>query len=91
MDQLLNKRVQNVGDNDSSKLSFTPFYLQIWNRLRFKWRIILVTILLIISTFYKDITAQDETLKSGSFIINMGVIPQKINNALKPYGLIHEL
>jgi hypothetical protein len=32
-----------------------------------------------------------ETLPAGSYIINMGVAPQTINNGLKPYGLIYEL
>lgn len=32
-----------------------------------------------------------ETISSGSFIVNMGVIPQTIANGLKPYGLVYEL
>ncbi len=35
--------------------------------------------------------AQTETLSTGSFIINMGVVPQTTANALKPYGLIYDL
>ncbi len=35
--------------------------------------------------------AVDETLPTGSFIINMGVVPQTIANGLKPYGLIYDL
>jgi len=31
------------------------------------------------------------TISSGSYIINMGVTPQTVKNALKPYGLIYEL
>ncbi len=31
------------------------------------------------------------TISSGSFIVNMGVVPQTIGNALKPYGMIYEL
>jgi hypothetical protein len=31
------------------------------------------------------------TIPSGSFIINMGVVPQTVGNALKPYGMIYEL
>lgn len=34
--------------------------------------------------------AQD-TIKAGSFLIRMGVMPQTINNALKPYGLVYDL
>jgi hypothetical protein len=32
-----------------------------------------------------------DTIKKGSFIINMGVTPQTIANGLKPYGLIYQL
>lgn len=31
------------------------------------------------------------TVPSGSFIINLGVLPQTIGNALKPYGLVYEM
>ncbi len=35
---------------------------------------------------------QSNTLiSSGSYIIDMGVQPQTVNNALKPYGLVYEL
>jgi len=30
-------------------------------------------------------------IPSGSYIINMGVVPQTVNNGLKPYGLIYQL
>lgn len=30
-------------------------------------------------------------IPSGSFIINMGIVPQTIGNALKPYGMIYDL
>lgn len=33
----------------------------------------------------------DETLSSGSFIINMGVTPQTFANGLKPYGMVYDL
>lgn len=32
-----------------------------------------------------------ETLSTGSYIINMGVVPQTTNNAIKPYGLVYDL
>jgi hypothetical protein len=32
-----------------------------------------------------------ENLSAGSFIVNMGVIPQTYANGMKPYGLIYEL
>jgi len=33
----------------------------------------------------------NETLTSGAFIIDQGVIPQTISNGLKPYGLVYDL
>lgn len=35
--------------------------------------------------------AANETIPAGSFIINMGVVPQTVGNGLKPYGLIFQL
>src|SRR5688572_19592735 len=35
--------------------------------------------------------ATQDTLKAGSFIINMGVTSQTIANGLKPYGLVYDL
>jgi hypothetical protein len=37
------------------------------------------------------VSAANETLKTGSFIINMGVLPQTIGNGLKPHGMIYDL
>jgi hypothetical protein len=39
----------------------------------------------------KSFSAQNETLGTGSYIINMGVVPQTRTNALKPYGLVYDL
>ncbi len=33
----------------------------------------------------------NETIASGSFIINMGIMPQTFNNGLKPYGMVYDL
>ena len=35
--------------------------------------------------------AANETMTTGSFIINMGVTPQTTGNGLKPYGMIYDL
>ncbi len=32
-----------------------------------------------------------ETIPSGSYIVNMGVVPQTVANGLKPYGLVYAL
>jgi len=41
--------------------------------------------------FAKNIAAQTETIPAGSFIVDMGVVPQTIGNGLKPYGLVYSL
>ena len=38
-----------------------------------------------------NLLASTDTIKTGSYIINMGVVPQTIGNGLKPYGLVYEL
>jgi hypothetical protein len=35
--------------------------------------------------------AFNDTINTGSYIINMGVTPQTIGNGLKPYGLVYDL
>jgi len=32
-----------------------------------------------------------ETIPSGSFIVNLGIMPQTIQNGLKPYGFVYDL
>jgi Secretion system C-terminal sorting domain len=32
-----------------------------------------------------------DTIKTGSFIINMGILPQTINNSVRPYGMVFEM
>ena len=52
--------------------------------------IVLFLLLLILTA--QSLKAQTPiTFKTGSFIINMGISPQTINNGLKPYGLIYDL
>jgi len=35
--------------------------------------------------------AQTTNFASGSFIVNMGVVPQTVDNGLRPYGLVYEM
>lgn len=35
--------------------------------------------------------ADNEVIPAGSFIVDMGVVPQTVGNALKPYGLVYDL
>jgi hypothetical protein len=43
------------------------------------------------STKETKAASTNETLSSGSFIINMGITPQTIANGLKPYGLVYDM
>lgn len=50
--------------------------------------------LLILFTFWINpfsSSGQQTTFASGSFIIDMGVTPQTIENGLRPYGLVYDL
>ena len=51
----------------------------------------LLSFILAIASFSPISFAQVETIAPGSFIINMGVTPQTINNGLRPYGMIYDL
>jgi hypothetical protein len=39
----------------------------------------------------RAISSTTETISSGSFIVNMGIVTQTTSNALKPYGLVYDL
>ncbi|MEO6189253.1 MAG: hypothetical protein ABIO44_01735, partial [Saprospiraceae bacterium] len=32
-----------------------------------------------------------EPIPSGSYVINMGILPQTVNNGLRPYGMVYDL
>ena len=65
--------------------------ISVWNNLRFFY----ATVHLFLLTFSFAISnksfATIETIKSGSFLINMGITPQTIGNGLKPYGLLYDM
>jgi hypothetical protein len=42
-------------------------------------------------TVPKSAKASTESIPAGSYIVDMGVTPQTINNGLRPYGLIYDL
>ncbi|MDO8367672.1 MAG: hypothetical protein Q7T20_12805 [Saprospiraceae bacterium] len=35
--------------------------------------------------------AADEPISSGSFVVNLGILPQTVGNGLKPYGMVYDL
>ena len=49
------------------------------------------TLLLVVSFYINTASAGIETIPNGSFIINMGVVPQTYANGLKPWGLVWNL
>ncbi len=53
----------------------------------------LATIFILVMLVFNslNVLGQIETLGTGSYIINMGVVPQTTSNGLKPYGLIYDL
>jgi len=55
-----------------------------------KFQIIILLIIPLVVLLSTRCHAVD-TLRSGSYLINMGITPQTIGNGLKPYGLIYVL
>lgn len=51
---------------------------------------VVFTLALLIVFFFNSFS-QTTTIQPGSFIINMGVVPQTVGNGLKPYGMIYDL
>lgn len=52
-------------------------------------KVVFTTLVLVFFVF--NGFSQTTTIQPGSFIINMGVVPQTVANALKPYGMIYDL
>jgi SprB repeat len=50
-----------------------------------------IMMMVIFSFSLTKVQAQTESMSAGSYIINMGVPSQTINNALRPYGMIYDL
>ena len=48
-------------------------------------------LLFFISCFNITLTKAQETMAAGSYIINMGVLPQTEANGLRPYGMVYDL
>lgn len=63
------------------------------NHSHFFQRISKIPLLIcLIALGLNNATAQtNESIDSGSYVINMGIVPQTISNGLKPYGLVYEL
>lgn len=50
-----------------------------------------ISLIVLILCFWISSRAANETFATGSYIINMGIVPQNVNNGLRPYGLIYDL
>jgi SprB repeat len=59
-------------------------------KYNFKY-VFLINFILGILLLGNTLQGQTETMSTGSYIINMGVTPQSVNNALRPYGMIYDL
>ncbi|MBL7818514.1 MAG: SprB repeat-containing protein [Saprospiraceae bacterium] len=59
------------------------------NRKTFIGSILFPTFSFFLTIF--NLSAANETLSAGAFIVNMGIVPQTTGNALKPYGMIYDL
>jgi len=61
------------------------------NRTKVGRRIFRLLALLFQLGFAGNLYSQIETIPAGSFIVDMGIVPQTVGNALKPYGMIYDL
>ena len=48
-----------------------------------------LTVALLLTWFTYAFSAQVQIVRSGSFIVNMGIVPQTVNSGLKPYGMMY--
>ncbi len=53
-------------------------------------RLVMILVLYLLNAGQR-VSAATETLTTGSFIVNMGVVPQTTGNGLKPYGMLYDL
>jgi len=51
----------------------------------------LAMLIAILISASNSVKAQTQSFPAGSIIVNMGVTPQTVNNALRPYGMIYDL
>jgi VCBS repeat-containing protein len=67
---------------------FFTFFIVNKKKTTTRYYAVIVALLLLLNT---HLSAADEVIPTGSFIINMGVVPQTIGNGLKPYGMVYDL
>ncbi len=47
--------------------------------------------ILLIALLNNNLQAQNQSISTGSYIINMGITPQTVGNGLKPYGMLYDM
>ena len=74
--------------NDSfNKLSFCTEAFGV----KMNWGVNVTLLILLFLLSGNKSFSQTIAITKGSYVINMGVTPQTVNNALRPYGLLYEL
>ncbi|MBP8042458.1 MAG: hypothetical protein KAZ36_11175, partial [Bacteroidales bacterium] len=68
----------------------SPMRLRIYKTVKIVI-IILLSFVFLNSGLSTAQTSQPTEIPAGSFIINMGVVPQTVANGLTPYGLVYAL
>ncbi len=71
------------------KKSIGNHIVPLWCKMRSGIQFLLL--LLALSFISLQGMAQTQVIPAGSFIVNMGVLPQTVNNGLKPYGMIYDI
>jgi hypothetical protein len=65
-----------------------------WNKIVLGYKNLAVATAFVAALFFSGIKGYGqalETFPAGAFIVNMGVLPQTVGNALKPYGMVYDL
>jgi hypothetical protein len=52
---------------------------------------ILLSIFVAFFIFKSNAYSANEVIPTGSFLVNMGIVPQTNANGMKPYGLVYDL
>ncbi len=95
---MFSKHHDSVDDNDQNQiLSGTktncncPFNWRLTGKSKSLNVLKIPLLILLLAIVSHKSNAQTETMPTGSFIVNMGITPQTVGNALKPYGMIYDL
>lgn len=68
-----------------------PLYFRYQGNIESRFLTLAVTCVLFLASLGANAQTTNETMGSGSYIINMGQTPRTVSNALRPYGVVHNL